>query len=240
MATDEVDDTILRSRRPAAHVADETADADTILRDRRTAHPVEPLPVEVVPPLDPFPVEPVPPVQSAAVIDSTVLPESTVLTWPPVLIEPPTRAQSQGIVRPDDTSHTPQRFAVYRVVINSGEPIALDVPIIVGRQPVPSRIPTSHPARLVHVPSPAREVSSSHLELRQHGSSIVVTDLRSTNGTIVTMPGSVPLTLRQGESVVVSVGAVVNIGDGNIVEILPIQRAVPVDTGPFATGERLP
>jgi pSer/pThr/pTyr-binding forkhead associated (FHA) protein len=129
---------------------------------------------------------------------------------------------------------------VHRVAINSGEPIALDVPIIVGRQPMPSRIPTSRPARLVTVPSPAREVSSTHLELRQHGQSVVVTDLRSTNGTVVAMPGSVPLTLRQGESVVVSVGAVVNIGDGNFVEILPIQRAAPPGTGALATGERLP
>jgi hypothetical protein len=50
---------------------------------------------------------------------------------------------------------------------------------------------------------------------------VVVTDLRSTNGTVVTMPGRPALTLRQGESVVVVPGTVVDIGDGNIVEILP-------------------
>ncbi|MDQ1597730.1 MAG: hypothetical protein QOI70_1154 [Microbacteriaceae bacterium] len=226
MATDEVEDTVLWSPRPAADLSDPTAtaDADTILRGSRTVRGDE----------------------SAALTEATVLIRPTALTGrAPASVESPAAErgigaeQTRGIELADDPSAAPPRFALYRVAINSGEPIALDSPIVVGRQPAQSRIPTSHPARLVRVPSPAREVSGSHVELRQHGPSVVVTDLRSTNGTVVAMPGSVPLTLRQGESVVVSVGAVVNIGDGNIVEILPIQRAVSNGTGTFATGERL-
>lgn len=109
----------------------------------------------------------------------------------------------------------------YFFSINYHEPIGLDVPALVGRKPSLPRIPLGDRPRLVRVPSPLGEVSGTHLELRQQGSSIVVTDLRSTNGTVVIAPGRPPLTLLQGESVVVVPGTVVDIGDGNIVEILP-------------------
>ena len=59
--------------------------------------------------------------------------------------------------------------------------------------------------------------------MRQLGSSVVVTDTRSTNGSVVALPGSVPRRLRQGESVVVVPGTMVDIGDGNVVHILPMQ-----------------
>jgi pSer/pThr/pTyr-binding forkhead associated (FHA) protein len=68
-------------------------------------------------------------------------------------------------------------------------------------------------------------VSSTHLEVRQVGASVVITDLRSTNGSVVSAPGAAPRKLRQGESVVVSPGTLVDIGDGNIVEILPRRLA---------------
>ena len=75
--------------------------------------------------------------------------------------------------------------------------------------------------RLVRVSSGGHEVSSTHIELRQLGSSVVVTDMRSTNGSVVFPPGGAQRKLRQGESVVVSPGTLVDIGDGNVIEILP-------------------
>ena len=74
--------------------------------------------------------------------------------------------------------------------------------------------------------SPHSEVSGTHVEVKQQGSSIIVTDLKSTNATVVLVPGAVPLRLRQGESVVVTPGTVVDIGDGNRIEILPTQRLI--------------
>jgi hypothetical protein len=53
---------------------------------------------------------------------------------------------------------------------------------------------------------------------------VIVTDLKSTNGSIVMVPGSVPRKLRQGESVVVSPGTLVDIGDDNVIEILSARR----------------
>lgn len=106
----------------------------------------------------------------------------------------------------------------------ASEPIEMDVPAYIGRRPSSPRIVTGVVPRLVRVPSPLSEVSGTHLELRQVGGSIVVTDMKSTNGSIVVVPGSAPRKLRQGESVVVSPGTLVDIGDGNIIEILPMQR----------------
>jgi hypothetical protein len=58
-----------------------------------------------------------------------------------------------------------------------------------------------------------------------------VTDLKSTNGSIVMVPGAVPRKLRQGESVVVSPGTLVDIGDDNVLQILPMRHlAVPEHT----------
>lgn len=102
----------------------------------------------------------------------------------------------------------------------AADPVSLDTVVFVGRKPSPPRIAQGEPRRLVTVDSPKGEVSSTHIELRQRGSNVVVTDLKSTNGTTVVIPGSAPRRMRQGESVVVTPGTFIDIGDGNIIEIL--------------------
>lgn len=115
--------------------------------------------------------------------------------------------------------------AVYSFRIGAlKEPISLDRPVRIGRRPSTPRILVGASPRLVRVVSPRREVSATHLELRQTGTSVVVTDLRSTNGTVVLVPGSTPRKLLQGESVVVSPGTLVDIGDENVLQILPLER----------------
>ncbi len=114
-------------------------------------------------------------------------------------------------------------FYSFRVGLGA-DSLLLDVPCYVGRRPSAPRISRGRAPRLLQVPSPLNEVSATHLEVRQVGASVVVTDLKSTNGSVVMIPGSVPRTLRQGESVVVSPGTLVDIGDGNILQVLPMQR----------------
>lgn len=122
-------------------------------------------------------------------------------------------------------SSAPARAASYSFRVgNRAETVMLDRPARVGREPAVTRISTGVSPRLVRVSSPRNEVSGTHLEVRQVGASVIVTDLRSTNGSVVTQPGSVPRKLRQGESVVVTPGTLVDIGDGNILHILPMQR----------------
>ncbi|MEX1079353.1 MAG: FHA domain-containing protein [Homoserinimonas sp.] len=123
----------------------------------------------------------------------------------------------------------------YSFVVNSHQPIGLDRPAYLGRKPSPPRITTSSRPRLVRVPSPLGEVSSTHLELRQQGRVVIATDLGSTNGTQVRLPGSAPVRLRQGESVVITPGALIEIGDGNVIEVHSQRLAYPPDQRPGAT-----
>ena len=125
-----------------------------------------------------------------------------------------------------ETGHP--RFALR---IGTHPPIPLDVPAYVGRRPSTPRITGTKMPRLVMVPSPSREVSSTHVEFRQEGETVVVTDLGSTNGTTITNPGFPPLGLRQGESVAVVAGSVVDIGDG-IRIIVMSDREEPSSGGP--------
>lgn len=111
----------------------------------------------------------------------------------------------------------------YAFRVGEAEPIELDRPSYIGRRPSSPRIPAGVLPRLVRVESPQREVSATHLEVRQLGGSVIITDLRSTNGSIVMLPGSIPRKLRQGESVVVSPGTLVDIGDGNVIQVLPMR-----------------
>ena len=150
--------------------------------------------------------------------------------WGPTVIVPRSVARhiDHATGRPvdeEDERDEPDAIRFYAMRLGShDEVIVLDAPCIVGRRPSLPRIPSASTARLVTVASPRKEVSASHLEVRQIGSSVVVTDLKSTNGSVVIVPGSVPRKLRQGESVVVSPGTQVDIGDNNILQILPMQR----------------
>jgi hypothetical protein len=76
----------------------------------------------------------------------------------------------------------------------------------------------------VTVPSPQQEISSMHLEIRpgsgaDHGSA-VVTDLGSTNGTVLVQPGLPPEDLRPGVGVALLPGAVIDLGDGLTISVV--------------------
>lgn len=144
------------------------------------------------------------------------------------LVEPPrtvvTREDVEAALGPPSAESTPNTGLYSFQIGPYASPVMLDRPARVGRAPAAPRIPTGVAPALICVDSPSHEVSGTHLEVRQVGSSVVVTDLRSTNGSVVMQPGSIPRKLRQGESVVVSPGALVDIGDKNILQILPMQR----------------
>jgi hypothetical protein len=99
----------------------------------------------------------------------------------------------------------------------------LDAALYVGRRPSAPRIADPVPPRLVTVPSPRGEVSRTHARIRQVGASVVVTDLRSANGTRVIVPQGAARTLRQGESMVVPIGSAIDLGDGILLAVEPTQ-----------------
>ena len=133
---------------------------------------------------------------------------------PPAVAEAPPPATDET-----EAPAPAERFAV-RVV--PGDIMELDVPIVIGRRPALQRVESGVAPRLVTVQSPEQEVSSTHVRVEQSGDAVVVTDLRSTNGTRVHRPGGSAERLRPGESTVVLPGTVVEIGDGNIIEITAV------------------
>jgi hypothetical protein len=75
----------------------------------------------------------------------------------------------------------------------------------------------------VVVPSPHQEISSTHLEVRPgtgaDQGSAVVTDLGSTNGTVVIQPGLPPEDLLAGVTVPLVPGAILDLGDGVTIRV---------------------
>ena len=122
----------------------------------------------------------------------------------------------------EDPPLAPQAYYAFR--IGHSAVVHLDAIAYIGRKPSIPRIVRGGLARLVRVSSPSNEVSSTHIELRQSGSTVVVQDLNSTNGTNVAVPGHPVRALRPGESIVVDVGTLIDIGDRNVIEILPMQE----------------
>ena len=163
--------------------------------------------------------------------------EDTIVKAPPALILPDDGRASQRsrerAVEEITAPPLPPAAARYRISVNSAEPILLEVPVLIGRDPRPPRVASSVMPRFVRVHSPQREVSATHLELRQDGASVVVTDMRSTNGTVITVPGMSVFTLHAGGSMVVAPGTTLDLGDDNIIEIMPIGRLLAPDNEPF-------
>lgn len=136
----------------------------------------------------------------------------------PVAPAGPLTVRTDEVFPPTEPVVLPPPRATFAARLPSGDTIALDVPVLIGRRPAPPRVDSGVGPRLVAVPSPTQEVSSTHVRIEQSGDAVVVTDLRSTNGTVVTGPTGARR-LRPGESSVVLAGARVEIGDGNIIEI---------------------
>jgi hypothetical protein len=107
----------------------------------------------------------------------------------------------------------------YSLRLNGAAPVELTGSLVIGRRPRERRAPTALPQHLLTVESPTRQVSSNHVEIALSGRTVVITDLRSTNGTVVRREGSAPVRLRQGDSFVASGSAIVEIGDGNVIHI---------------------
>jgi hypothetical protein len=112
---------------------------------------------------------------------------------------------------------------VAKLIISNGETVDVDRVVLVGRAPEARRFTSSEQPLLVTVPSPMHEISSTHVEVRpgsgaDHGSA-VVTDMGSTNGTVLVQPGLPPEDLKPGIAVQLIPGAIINLGDGLTIQV---------------------
>jgi hypothetical protein len=135
--------------------------------------------------------------------------------WEPPAAEPP------GI--PGQPPAPDVTVPVARLVFSNGEVVDVDRAIVIGRAPAARRFNDTEQPRLVTVPSPHLEVSSTHIEVRP-GSGVdqgtaVVTDLGSTNGTVLVQPGLGPEDLAPGVAVQLIPGALIDLGDGVTIQV---------------------
>jgi hypothetical protein len=121
---------------------------------------------------------------------------------------------------PPPTAPTPETAVAAAFRVGDRAPERVEAPVYVGRQPRSPRVTGPMLPRLVRVDSPSREVSATHIELRPTAHGLVLTDLQSTNGTVVRQPGTGVRRLESGESLPVAPGTLIDIGDGNVIEIL--------------------
>ena len=221
MRDDDIDDTVVR--RPRASLSgDRVSDAldDTVIRPVPTS-------TEQVdgPDTDDTVVAPsVPPRPEGDSLDDTVVRPVNPATERPGTVV----GAEPGL--PSVPSVPTTRVPRTRVPsIRIGERVLrLDRPVIIGRRPALPRILRGPVPELVTVPSGSGQVSSSHLLVHAEGEAAVVDDLRSTNGTVVRPPGAAPFRMPAGASNVVLTGTVVEIGDGNVIEVLsPHLRVAP-------------
>lgn len=104
------------------------------------------------------------------------------------------------------------------LVVSDGRELAVDGVVVVGRSPGPRDRHAGAVPTLLRVESPQQEISGTHLEVRPgtgpDAGAAVVTDLGSTNGTVLEHPDRGPEALVPGVGVALTPGTVVHVGDG--------------------------
>lgn len=180
-----------------------------------TTPPTSPPPMPLPPP--PY-VPPAPPEASASGDDQSVDHDGLTQAG----LDPHDFARSQPGI-PGQPMAPSVVAPVARLVVSSGETVEVDRVVLIGRAPEARRFTTTDQPRLVTVPSPLHEISSTHIEIRpgsgaDHGSA-VVTDMGSTNGTVLEQPGLGPEELKPGIAVQLIPGAVINLGDGVTIRV---------------------
>lgn len=169
----------------------------------------------------------VPSEETVITSDDTVIPETTdeYNTLIGSLMD--TSLGLSGLIEEDEESSgdvgdtAPQQELISRFRLRhiNGTKYELTKPLIMGRLPA-APLRGDRGVTLVVLASPDGVVSSTHARVEVLGDVVVVTDLRSTNGTRVINPGQPTVLLAPGDSMALGVGAIIDLGDGNRLEVL--------------------
>lgn len=108
----------------------------------------------------------------------------------------------------------PRRPSRGRIRLSTGRVVELERPVVIGRRPKSTRASGADLPTLIAVDSPDQDISRSHIEIRAEGEHVLVTDLDTTNGTVLLRGGNDPVRLHPGEATMVVTGDVLDIGDG--------------------------
>ena len=99
------------------------------------------------------------------------------------------------------------------LVFADGQRVPIDRPIRIGRVPTLSGTVAGEVPLLVTLASSGRGISRNHADIRLNGWDVVLTDLNSSNGTVVSLPGGSVVRLRADDPVTISPGTSVSLGD---------------------------
>jgi hypothetical protein len=97
--------------------------------------------------------------------------------------------------------------------LSTGDVVPLDRTVIMGRNPKADETNEAERPHVVRLPSPGHDISRTHVEIRLDGWHVLLTDLNSVNGTVVTPPWQEPQRLRSNEAVPIEPGTVVSLAD---------------------------
>lgn len=97
--------------------------------------------------------------------------------------------------------------------LSTGDVVPLDRSVVMGRNPKVDGANAAERPHIVRLPSPGHDISRTHLEIRLDGWHVLLTDLNSVNGTVVTPPWQEPQRLRPNEAVPIEPGTVVSLAD---------------------------
>ncbi|HVT64507.1 MAG TPA: FHA domain-containing protein [Mycobacteriales bacterium] len=97
------------------------------------------------------------------------------------------------------------------LAISTGAKVVLDRNVVLGRSPT-HQAATDRP-HLIKLPNPSGDLSRNHVEVEIDGWHVLVRDLNSTNGTLVTLPGREPQLLRPEEHLPIPPGTRVALAD---------------------------
>ncbi len=122
------------------------------------------------------------------------------------------RCRGCGVTLTDQRRRQVPQPALAILRVSDGAEALVDRPVLVGRAPTERG---AGPVRLLTVPSPEHDISRTHLQVGVEGWRVTVTDLHSTNGTVLVDPdGGQRRTLPPGQPVPVVAGNVLELAEG--------------------------
>jgi hypothetical protein len=117
-----------------------------------------------------------------------------------------------AVVPPQESVQVPQPvLGVLRLSI--GGDIPLDRDVFLGRDPSNDEQRKARKPHILRLPSPGKDISRDHLEIRLVGWRVMVIDLGATNGTTIIPPGGTPEALVAGGSRMIEPGTQVVLAD---------------------------
>jgi FHA domain-containing protein len=123
------------------------------------------------------------------------------------------RCRTCGLHLSDQEPVTIPRPVLGVLQMSTGDVVMLDRGVVMGRSPSSDRLSNGETAHVVKLASPSKDISRNHLEVCLDGWHVLVTDLQSKNGTVVTLPGASPHRLRPDEPTVIEPGTRVEMAD---------------------------